>query len=268
MSIKTLVSRIHDNIEILPEDLFSIKSLYLSNISELAGRDIDSAIVKLGKAGERLAKGFLDFYKVTYYDNDSFDYMLKALSSVSPSPTLIIELRSVLKYRNLAAHDAEGTLTVYDLDAAAASFCAAYQTAYNIIHNRKPASDIINTDAGAPASGSAAVGPVSWIHSGVLLKYTRVLCFITAALLLWAADRGGSYNFFLLLRITVTAVSICAAYLYFAEKNAVWIVFTGLAVLFNPLFAVPLSRAAWKVIDVAAAVVFIAAGIVFARKKY
>jgi hypothetical protein len=103
-----LLTRVRDNIENLPGDLFSVKTNFLQGIADLAEQDLESAVVKLGKAGERPAKGCLEYYNVTFSESDSFDYLIKALASVSFSPTLIVGLRTVLKYRNQAAHDNTG----------------------------------------------------------------------------------------------------------------------------------------------------------------
>ena len=84
-----------NKINSLPADLFFIKSSYLENIERLSEQDIESAVVKLGRASERLAKGCLDFYGKDIYEGESLDSMIKSLSAVSDSPALIIELRSV-----------------------------------------------------------------------------------------------------------------------------------------------------------------------------
>ncbi|MFW6343933.1 MAG: hypothetical protein ACOC2B_04255 [Sediminispirochaetaceae bacterium] len=116
---------IYNRIDELPSDLFSLKSSYLYKVYSLAESDIDSAIVLLGKAGERLAKGALQHFSIEFDEHDSFDALLRRLSSASTSPTLVVGLRTVLKYRNQAAHDTDTALSIYDLEAAVPTFSSS-----------------------------------------------------------------------------------------------------------------------------------------------
>jgi hypothetical protein len=52
---KNVLNTLIDKLDSLPQDLFSIKSLYLISLPELSKNDPESAVVRLGRAGERLA---------------------------------------------------------------------------------------------------------------------------------------------------------------------------------------------------------------------
>ena len=69
---KNVLNTLIDKLDSLPQDLFSIKSLYLISLPELSKDDPESAVVRLGRAGERLAKGLLQFYSVEFSDGASF----------------------------------------------------------------------------------------------------------------------------------------------------------------------------------------------------
>jgi hypothetical protein len=270
MSGSQLLTRVRDNIENLPGDIFSVKRNFLQGIADLAEQDLESAVVKLGKAGERLAKGCLEYYAVSFNENDSFDYLIKCLASVSPSPTLIVGLRTVLKYRNQAAHDNPGKLSVYDLDAATSSFCAAYQAAVGEMRKGSPGEDPgrevpVDTGTGRTSLGTSR-NSASGAFSG-MEKKIGLLCLVTAGFLLWAAARGGSYNFFILLRIIVTTTSVAAVITSFKNSGKSWIVFLGTALLFNPVLPIYLTRGIWVWIDLTAALLFLTYGLFLIKKS-
>ncbi len=227
----------------LPGDLFSIKSTYLSGFQAVALSDYSSGAVVLGKAGERMAKGALDYYQVPYDRQASFDALLRTLSRVSPSPVMIVGLRTVLKYRNQAAHDTQTELSSYDLDAAVSAFCAAYQAVYII------AGDVPET----PNTGNRAIAPQvkspGLRLQQVLKDNLNKLTLFSAVLLLIAVVRGGSYEFFLLLRVAVTVNACLLSYRDFRKQKGTALLFGGIAVLFNPIIPVYLNRDVWRLID-------------------
>jgi Family of unknown function (DUF6804) len=63
--------------------------------------------------------------------------------------------------------------------------------------------------------------------------------------------RGGSYDFFLVVRIVVTVNSALLAWRYYRKRTLPALLFGSVAVLFNPVLPVFLSRAAWRLIDAA-----------------
>ncbi len=52
------------------------------------------------------------------------------------------------------------------------------------------------------------------------------------------------------LKVAVTVAALFAAYELIKEKNLLWLPFVGVALLFNPLFHPPLTRALWIASDV------------------
>ncbi len=227
----------------LPGDLFSIKSNYLRGFQAVVLSDYSSGAVVLGKAGERMAKGALDYYQVPYDRQASFDTLLRTLSRVSPSPVLIVGLRTVLKYRNQAAHDTQTELSSYDLDAAVSAFCAAYQAVYTITGDVPEA-----PSPGHNTTVSRDNSPGLKLHQALKDNLNK-LTLVSAVLLLMAVVRGGSYDFFLLLRIVVTTNACLLAYRDFRKQKGTALLFCGIAVLFNPIIPVYLSRDVWRLID-------------------
>jgi hypothetical protein len=234
---------LQDRIVSLPGDLFSIKSVYLGTLQSIASSDINSAVVLLGKAGERLAKGSLRHFGVQHEENASFDVLLRHLSAVSPSPVLVVGLRTVLKYRNQAAHDTMTEIGIYDLDAALSSFCAAYQAVYGIMgdESQEPPDSRRKSQSVQPAAAS----PGTLFLSAHLNK----LSLLTSLILLLAIVRGGSYDFFLVVRIVVTVNSALLAWRYYKKRTLLTLLFGGVAVLFNPVLPVFFSREVWRLID-------------------
>ena len=235
---------LQDRIASLPGDLFSIKSVYLGTLQSIASSDINSAVVLLGKAGERLAKGALRHFGVRHEENASFDVLLRHLSAVSPSPVLVVGLRTVLKYRNQAAHDTMTEIGIYDLDAALSSFCAAYQAVYSIMGDVSQEPD--------SRRKSQSVQPSDGSRGTLFLSaHLDKLSLLTSLILLLAIVRGGSYDFFLVVRIVVTVNSALLAWRYYKKRTRLTLLYGGVAVLFNPVLPVFLNREVWRLIDAA-----------------
>jgi hypothetical protein len=76
------------------------------------------------------------------------------------------------------------------------------------------------------------------------------------------------YGYYILLRWIVCAVAIVfALHGNFVESAwAIW-VFGSLAILFNPLVPVHLSRNAWAPIDVASAIAFVVGAVLLKEEK-
>lgn len=56
--------------------LYQIKTIYFANFVSISATDIGSAVVVIGKAGERLAKGILRDCMVRFEESASFDVLL------------------------------------------------------------------------------------------------------------------------------------------------------------------------------------------------
>jgi hypothetical protein len=83
----------------------------------------------------------------------------------------------------------------------------------------------------------------------VLKDNLNKLTLFSAVLLLMAVVRGGSYEFFLLLRIVVITNACLLAYRGFRKQKGTALLFGGIAVLFNPIIPVYLNRDVWRLID-------------------
>lgn len=61
------------------------------------------------------------------------------------------------------------------------------------------------------------------------------------------------YGFYTVLRIVVTIGAVVGALMLKAKSRDLWIYFAGLAVLFNPIIPVHLTKEIWAIIDLVAA---------------
>jgi hypothetical protein len=81
---------------------------------------------------------------------------------------------------------------------------------------------------------------------------------VIAALMLFAAVANLPYDYFILLRWIVT---VCAAIIFYAalekEDNTWMIIMGAIAILFNPIWPVHLTKTIWIPIDIAAGILFI-----------
>ena len=76
------------------------------------------------------------------------------------------------------------------------------------------------------------------------------------------------YVYYEWLRIIVFCVAIWTSILFYRSKLSSWsFVFSSLAILFNPIFPVHLSRTAWAPIDLITATLFVLAAKSIRRKK-
>ena len=77
------------------------------------------------------------------------------------------------------------------------------------------------------------------------------------------------YGYYLLLRVVATGIFIWAAFVSHERKNEIlpW-VFGALAILFNPIFKIHLTKEVWMAVDVAAAIfLFIVKDIIVERNE-
>ena len=270
INIKSLADKINS----LPGNLFSLKSDYLKHIPNIDLLDVDGAFVKLGQAGERIAKGILDTKSVDYYKESSFDRLIQALSDNEVPVPIIVGLRTVLKYRNQAAHDNLSILSIHDLDAAVGAFCASYRSTwdltegeiniFNLTDSKNPLSQYRGVVSETPAK-STNLQTFNIPNVNILLTLS---CFITGSLLVKAVISGGSSSFFMFLRLVVTASSIFLSLdLFRKHKYLVLLIAVGIAILFNPLIIIQLSRDIWRIIDLAVMCWFIYWGLQFAKHR-
>jgi hypothetical protein len=64
------------------------------------------------------------------------------------------------------------------------------------------------------------------------------------------------YGFYTFLRLVVTGSAVLAALELNGNRNSVWVFFAGIAILFNPIFPIFLSKATWFFIDLGVAGAF------------
>ncbi|SOE17227.1 hypothetical protein SAMN05877838_2122 [Hoeflea halophila] len=91
-----------------------------------------------------------------------------------------------------------------------------------------------------------------------MINHSRFYLLIPSALLILAV-LPMPYGFYTFLRIAVTLAAVIAAYvIYQASQSLRWeVVVMGLvAILFNPVFQVSLSRTIWLPIDLLCAALF------------
>lgn len=100
-------------------------------------------------------------------------------------------------------------------------------------------------------------------------KLYPVAAGIAAGLLLWALSRH-SYDYYTLLRWVVCAVAVYGVVVFSEPKRMTFIVPLGvIALFFNPLIPVHLSRSTWAPIDVlAAATLLLSAIFVLMHRNY
>lgn len=100
----------------------------------------------------------------------------------------------------------------------------------------------------------------------MLQKRPHLIPCIVAALMLFGALGNWPYGYYQLLRFVVCPVGGYVAYIAYNWQKlwATWL-FGFIAVLFNPLIPIHLSRELWQPIDLVCAVLFVV--IVFILKK-
>lgn len=104
------------------------------------------------------------------------------------------------------------------------------------------------------------------MNKDLLEKQPHLIPSLLAALMLLGALARWPYGYYQLLRLVVCGVGAFIAFMAYSwqEMWAVWL-FGFIALLFNPLIPIHLSRGLWQPIDVICAILFIV--IVFVLKK-
>jgi len=92
-----------------------------------------------------------------------------------------------------------------------------------------------------------------------------IVRLIASILLLWALKKQ-PYSYYTLLRWVICCVAIYGIYFSSEMNKTGWIwIFGPIALLFNPVFPVHLSREIWRFVDIGTAVLFLTS-IFFIRK--
>lgn len=96
------------------------------------------------------------------------------------------------------------------------------------------------------------------MNGTLLQKRPHLIPCIVAALMLFGALGDWPYGYFQLLRFVVCGASIFVAVFanFYQKLWAIWL-FCIIAVLFNPLIPIHLSREIWQPIDIICAVLFL-----------
>ena len=99
-----------------------------------------------------------------------------------------------------------------------------------------------------------------------LEKQSHVIPAVVAALMLFGALGDWPYGYYQLLRFVVCGVSVYVAFIAYGWEKlwAAWL-FGFVAVLFNPLLPIHLSRDLWQPIDVICAVLFVVVGLILKK---
>lgn len=93
-------------------------------------------------------------------------------------------------------------------------------------------------------------------------RYPATIPAVIGAFFLLLAYTGGPYELYVVARWAVTAMAIRVASLAVSQKRTAWVVvFTAIALLFNPLFPVLATREFWIPLDVAGLILFWVAGV-------
>jgi outer membrane protein assembly factor BamB len=99
-------------------------------------------------------------------------------------------------------------------------------------------------------------------------KWLTLLPLIITAILLFAATANWPYQYYTVLRIIVSLVSIYVVILaYYKHKRLLIPFLTITAILFNPLHPLSLSRNAWLIIDNISGAVFIVTALILQKQK-
>ena len=80
---------------------------------------------------------------------------------------------------------------------------------------------------------------------------------VAIAMLTWALVPSNPYEYYILLRIAICGISAYLAYKAFELNRTGWIWGMGIiAVIYNPIFPVHLTREIWSVVDIVTIITF------------
>ena len=106
------------------------------------------------------------------------------------------------------------------------------------------------------------------MSDGFLERRPHVIPCVVAAVLLVGALGKWPYGYYTLLRLVVCAAALFVTVFSYQQKHlwATWC-FAVVAVLFNPVMVVHLSRQIWGPIDVVAAALFVVSAGAIAKRE-
>jgi len=94
------------------------------------------------------------------------------------------------------------------------------------------------------------------------------LCLISGILLLLGIPAGWPYSYYVLLRWIILISSAIVAFGFFNSKLQAWaLIFGAVAILFNPLIPIYMSKQTWIIFDFIGACLFFIAGFSFKQNK-
>lgn len=95
------------------------------------------------------------------------------------------------------------------------------------------------------------------------------LSIASGILLLLGIPTGWPYSYYILLRWIIFISSAIVAYGFYNSKLQAWaLVFGAMAILFNPIIPVYLSKSTWVIFDFIGAALFFMAGYSFKNEKH
>lgn len=100
----------------------------------------------------------------------------------------------------------------------------------------------------------------------ILEKRPHLIPCIVAAVILLGALGDWPYGYYKLLRWITCGAAVWVAFLAYGwEKKWATVIFAIVAVLFNPLLPIHMSKEIWQPIDFACAVLFVVVGLILKK---
>lgn len=91
----------------------------------------------------------------------------------------------------------------------------------------------------------------------IIKQATEKWYLLPSIVLLLVSQFDWSYGFYQLLRVVVCFSAAYHAYILYERENGLWILYGGIALLFNPFVPIHLERSIWAIIDFVAAFVLL-----------
>ncbi|MGC8979744.1 DUF6804 family protein [Caldisericum sp.] len=101
-----------------------------------------------------------------------------------------------------------------------------------------------------------------------IIKYKQITSIVAILILLLAIPSGvWSYGYYQILRWIVAGVALFIAYVAYRLEKQAWIwIMAVIAILFNPIAPIYLSKETWVTIDLIASIIFLIS--IFKIKNY
>lgn len=107
--------------------------------------------------------------------------------------------------------------------------------------------------------------PKSW-KMNKYLTFSVILRFVTACLLFWAIA-SHPYDYYILVRWITFGVGLFCIFIAYGVNNNAWIFLFGLlALIFNPIIPLHLSKNVWHIIDIISGILLIVS-VLFVREE-